>query len=432
MASSYTPRLLLPEIADGEGSAYVTYNDLARILDALLQAVVQSTTLTAPPGGEADGQCWFVPTGATGAWAGQDLKIAQWYNNNWHFHTPPAGMDMYDVETAKVVRVGAGGEIDAPLIWTPDYTPNDPVRTNTMVRDETYLMVANKATSDRAAPQASGVREWMTTLGSSPAWSQQQANSNALLVGARITFNEDIFKGDLRWHIPVASPDVVYEIWRVDDPLGVARTEQLRGAWLADEATEVGSWITLARGQRVVLAGTVFDLVLLARSTASPSNWSATWQMENKNGNPDSEKAWHQSGGGELRIHHTAKVGGNQQTNLERLKAGDTLTVNGVQWTITGNNHQSNHVRLGLVPASRGQEGEFVFQFVEYVATPIDYVQIANHWSGVSHSYNITVQGLLSTTDYASIVTNDNCYGLDLAIQGVHMSPDWDVAMLYQ
>ena len=50
MASSYTPRLLLPEIADGEGSAYLTYNDLARILDGLVQGVLQSRVVTAPPG----------------------------------------------------------------------------------------------------------------------------------------------------------------------------------------------------------------------------------------------------------------------------------------------------------------------------------------------------------------------------------------------
>ena len=105
MATSYTPRLLLPEIADGEGSAYVTYNDLARILDGLVQGIIQSRTLTAPPGGELEGQCWYVPTGATGAWAGHDGELAQWYGGIWRFIPLTQGMAFWVVDLARYWQV---------------------------------------------------------------------------------------------------------------------------------------------------------------------------------------------------------------------------------------------------------------------------------------------------------------------------------------
>ncbi len=47
---------------------------------------VQDNTLTAPPvlGEDQDGYEYFVATGATGAWVGQDLNIAVWV---WDYDT---------------------------------------------------------------------------------------------------------------------------------------------------------------------------------------------------------------------------------------------------------------------------------------------------------------------------------------------------------
>lgn len=46
---------------------------------------VDSATTTAPPANPADDNCFLVPTGATGAWAGQAHRLAQWNGSAWVF-----------------------------------------------------------------------------------------------------------------------------------------------------------------------------------------------------------------------------------------------------------------------------------------------------------------------------------------------------------
>lgn len=98
MASSYTPRLILPEMASGEQSGYVTFNELARILDALLQPSMTTITATDPPVSPDDGSLYIVPAGGTGAWAGHDNEVAQWYNGSWFFYAIPTGFDIHEQE----------------------------------------------------------------------------------------------------------------------------------------------------------------------------------------------------------------------------------------------------------------------------------------------------------------------------------------------
>jgi hypothetical protein len=62
-------------------------------IDALLLISVLSATTTAPPGSPAAGDRYIVPASATGAWSGQDGKIAQWDAgaSAWNFYTPKQG-----------------------------------------------------------------------------------------------------------------------------------------------------------------------------------------------------------------------------------------------------------------------------------------------------------------------------------------------------
>ncbi|SMD02755.1 phage tail protein [Rhizobium sp. RU36D] len=50
-----------------------------------------STTVTAPPGAPAIGDTYLVPAGATGAWAANVGKLAEWTGSAWSFLTPPDG-----------------------------------------------------------------------------------------------------------------------------------------------------------------------------------------------------------------------------------------------------------------------------------------------------------------------------------------------------
>ncbi|QSR34754.1 hypothetical protein CFI10_07050 [Marinobacterium iners] len=59
-------------------------------LDALIQLTVLSAT-SSVPASPTSGDRYIVPAGATGAWAGQDGKIARYNVDTWEFFTASAG-----------------------------------------------------------------------------------------------------------------------------------------------------------------------------------------------------------------------------------------------------------------------------------------------------------------------------------------------------
>lgn len=72
---------------DAANKAYV--DQVAAGLD--WQDSVKDKDLTAPPGSPATGDRYIVAATATGAWAGQEEKIAEWDGATWVFTTPNEG-----------------------------------------------------------------------------------------------------------------------------------------------------------------------------------------------------------------------------------------------------------------------------------------------------------------------------------------------------
>lgn len=87
-----TPHLALPYIEAAQAQKHVTHNDALDRLDVFAQLAVESRTLTAPPGSPADGACYIVAAGATGAWSGWDLDLAAFVGGAWLRLTRKSGM----------------------------------------------------------------------------------------------------------------------------------------------------------------------------------------------------------------------------------------------------------------------------------------------------------------------------------------------------
>ncbi len=91
-----TARLALPFIMSGQALKHITHNDALNRLDALVQPVVESTQVTAPPVSPLPGEAWIVPSGANGAWAGRSNEIAAWQAGAWTFYDPAEGWQVFD------------------------------------------------------------------------------------------------------------------------------------------------------------------------------------------------------------------------------------------------------------------------------------------------------------------------------------------------
>ena len=107
-----SPRLSLPYIAPQQAQKHVTHNEAIRALDILVQPVVKSRTTTVPPGSPVSGDTYIVAPSATGAWAGEDGKIATCVDGGWDFITPADGWLAYVDDTAQIAVCQSGA-------WTP-------------------------------------------------------------------------------------------------------------------------------------------------------------------------------------------------------------------------------------------------------------------------------------------------------------------------
>lgn len=113
-----TPELEIVDLTEGQKNAATAVNAQTQILDALVQLwVIDAVPPTTPPvSGVVNGSRYIVPVGATGDWANQDLKVADW-ESGWTFLTPRPGWRCYDARRKRMMLFlgehGGGGRWQA-------------------------------------------------------------------------------------------------------------------------------------------------------------------------------------------------------------------------------------------------------------------------------------------------------------------------------
>jgi len=106
--ANQTPRLNTPYIISTQSQKEVTHNMALNMLDALVQSAVETSTLSTPPATPLEGGLWLVGSSATGAWAGNDNKLAQYIGGVWQFHSAFEGMLVWLKDDNVVARYTAG------------------------------------------------------------------------------------------------------------------------------------------------------------------------------------------------------------------------------------------------------------------------------------------------------------------------------------
>ncbi len=98
-----SPILALPYILPSQAQKHVTHNEAIRLLDLLVQLTVTSDDRTDGPAAAPEGERHIVGLGATGAWDGQDGRIALRENGVWQFFEPQAGWRAVVIESGEMV-----------------------------------------------------------------------------------------------------------------------------------------------------------------------------------------------------------------------------------------------------------------------------------------------------------------------------------------
>lgn len=103
-----TAKLNLPLISASQSQKSVTHNESLDNLDIFVMPSIKDRDLTAPPGGESEGDTYIPTSTATGDWAGKEDQIAAFQNGAYAFYPPSEGWVVWiDDENMSIVYDGA-------------------------------------------------------------------------------------------------------------------------------------------------------------------------------------------------------------------------------------------------------------------------------------------------------------------------------------
>ena len=100
-----SPNLDLPLIMPAQAQKHVTVNESLMRLDALVQARVQSRSVSAQPASPADGQAWLMPASPSGAqWSAMSAgSLAVWRDGFWTEFPVQTGWCLFVIDEAVTV-----------------------------------------------------------------------------------------------------------------------------------------------------------------------------------------------------------------------------------------------------------------------------------------------------------------------------------------
>ena len=285
------------------------------------------------------------------------------------------------------------------------------------VRQDGWTMIANKQTTDYPAPRPIGSPFGLYDGTLTP----MTESAKVVSYGSRYTFGTDGYITSYRVNVTTGN---YYEIFLVRDPLGADVQDRL--AFFT--ATTTG-WVTFTIEPTIVLANSVFDIVAVTNepeATPTPTTLSYAYNNPQNPAAPAVGAISHSRSQSDLMQVSYTDQNGDQTVTISGLAAGDTIEGAGMTWTILVNSAQAGYANLTVSPAASGAPtGIQDFLFNSTTPTPIEYGIDVDYWLN-NPQYN--VQGLYAfDAPYHTNPPNDNAYGVDITVQQIEVSDDWDI-----
>jgi len=343
--------------------------------------------------------------------------------------TAPAG--------ARYVADGAGGGVwtvpeDAtkvPMYWEGSWAAGT-YQAGDVVRDAGWQMIANKETTDPAAPQAIGVEEHipdqnvvLTTV----------SDISVVKMIHRYVFNE---------------PHFVTELWcRIPEYTGDTNTKITLYNVTTDNKTIISQpiisndeYTLISSRNATVPSGLIFEVWLEVYNAASANSITGGWTSAEGVGTPTTGNfeidnlatptriAFHNTDldsvsrttelqgvivGSSININETSDVNRNLSCKVSAIDTADpTFTVYTVNTVINGPNDIRDARTCSV-------------QIDVPITQPTQYSNNVNYWT-TNPPTNVAVTSELYFDNIKQVPLSD-AYGISLLVQEAYLSPDWEV-----
>jgi hypothetical protein len=334
-------------------------------------------------------------------------------------------------EAIKLINHEADRNPHGKNFWQGPWTQQQ-YYTFDQVRDGVYLMIANKDTTDQAAPQDNGNPEW--DMPDAPTWANF-ANTSIVGSGHSYVFSESVYVNSVRVWVPVTGAGILYRITKVSS--GIYTSIDLFGL-------TAGQWNVVGVDPTLVLAGEETILYLESSNTGGSTQVTGGWtRAVNSNANEPANESWNRNNGGSvLRIDFEDLNSTDRQSELEGIIVGSTIVMaetaipsNFTEFQVlanpsTGTTSVSYLVAITDSGASDPTIGQTTTMTADVpIAQSTDFVGIVNGWVGTEPPY-ADVTSFLSYDGIDQGVDPDNQYGISINVQRLIISPDWDIMSL--
>jgi len=339
------------------------------------------------------------------------------------FPETPAALPTADYEVANKLYVDTLR--DDVMKWQGEWVPGT-YETYDVVRDDQWTMIANTTTIERAAPQNSGDAFWVRDLYSPPALSSTSASENVLYIGQRYLYVSAFLNTNIRIYFPAAAIGMNVEVWAVVDPTGDKYIFNIVPQKTLT-ATDVDKWVELNLEQSFVPKNTTVDFIMVVRPSTGATTFTHEWVYSKADGDPAAGEINHQSSNlDQIRVHEQDNTLTDRTSELDNIGPGSTIYMDASDytWEVLQASKTGDVYSFTVDPGARAADATTDFTFQYLASTSINYVYNTNLYASESR-----ISGYFANeyepTNAAYI--NDNGYGLDIQIQNVITSADWEV-----
>lgn len=330
------------------------------------------------------------------------------------YHETLLDRDTVDQHTIPSIT-GLNTELDSKMVWEGNYTPKM-YNYNDVVKDDKWLMIANKATDDRPSPNLIGSPNYL-----------YDGDLTLNFMDAKVV----LYGMKYIWEPAINSYITGYRIYGyAGQKYNTSYTINSINVSLDTIECIIDGWIEIPLGSVIISFGAeieIFCEVISTNYVGTSWNSNYNWETPNSTQEPSIGSIVQcRDNPSVLRVSNTDIDGTDNSTAILNLTVGDKIITEDVEYNIVLVVPEVGYTDFTVSPHNTSTDG--------VVNVVFDTTEVSNIKYGVDVEYNINnskIYGIASSDgSYEDNTYNSNQYGVDILTQNAVLSEDWDILSL--